>query len=62
MAVTKNTLKVTMARTRVTKGAVMFEAPEGTKAVTNLYLRKDGLEALGATEDTTEIEVTISAK
>lgn len=62
MPATKNTLKVVMKRTRITKGAVMFEAPEGTKAVTNLYLRKDGLEALGATVDTEEIEVTVSAK
>lgn len=62
MAATKNSVRVTMKRTKITKGALMFEAPEGTPGITNLYVRKDGLEAIGATEATEEIEVTVTAK
>lgn len=62
MPATKNSVKATLKRTKVTKGAVMYEAPENVAVMTNLYLRKDALETIGATVDTEEIEITLTAK
>ena len=60
---TKNSVKVTMRKAKVTRGAVMYLAPEGSAGgITNLYLKKAGLAAIGATEATEEIEVTITTK
>lgn len=57
---TKANLKVTLEKTKVTKGAVMFALPEGeTGPITNLYIRKDGGgELVNAEKITVTVEAT----
>lgn len=63
MAATKNSVKVTLTKDRTTAGAVRFVSdPESAIGPTNIYLKKHVLPAIGATVDTEEIELTISAK
>lgn len=58
---TKNSVKVTMTKDRVTPGTVRYVTNEESAiGATNLYLKKAVLPTIGATEATEEIEVTIS--
>jgi len=54
--------KVVLRQVKKTKGAVMFLADDEKQPITNIYFRKDTLAALGMTEDTEAIEITVTTK